>query len=729
MTSNTTWPASQPTTTADPQFASIDAIGEQDFANLLDFGSFDFLTNFDGTHENAHHKLQSQAVDMNLLANAASEQAQHEGQQQHQQRDAGSVSQAQSMFDMPMSMTFGQSEPTQPFSMAPSARHSLQTHSMIPPTPNSVEMHSDMGAYLQQIDAQTRAMIEHEYKMRQRDSMTFTPLGTPAVTPHDSQFNQVNQYAVPGEYFSPLVSPALEGQQRRPQQGTSTANPADFDVDMLGDSALQQTKQQRKARRQSTSARNGSGSRRVAQSPIQKPAQKRKSGLSSVIPPKEVSELLEMHAQTQMSPTSPNSTRMSRAYASSSDSISPEPLSEGLMGPPPKPHSAKNSPAIPASTKSPMVGPNGVGSMPATPASLMRLNPKDSPTTVSVPSTIHEQYNDDMPMLDDLILPEAATSNAKTNLPKIDTTVADGDATPRLSAKNGLQPTTLPVSTPTTKSTPVISTIASPASAISSPAAGRRPELKSRTSSKKRGSLTGQLVSPALRPKISPSIKPLLPEGEKLTEEQHALLLTSRSNYQNLIEGRSIPGVTYPSDLPSQLTSKRTSHKIAEQGRRQRINVALQEMQCLLPKMSPVLGAAKADDDDDEDDEEPGGTASGKKRGGKGGGNSKAATVENAILYIKSLQDKEKLWQKEREEREKEMELLRQKLDALERRLSVSKSPSSAVTAETTEEKEPKEIEETKETTETMETMETMETTNSMPNLQQPSADEETKQQ
>jgi hypothetical protein len=165
--------------------------------------------------------------------------------------------------------------------------------------------------------------------------------------------------------------------------------------------------------------------------------------------------------------------------------------------------------------------------------------------------------------------------------------------------------------------------------------------------------------------------------GKEMTEEQHALLLTSRSNYQNLIEGRNIPGVTYPSDLPSQLTSKRTSHKIAEQGRRQRINVALQEMQGLLPKLSPAA-AAKLEDDDDDDDGDAGGDGKGK-RGGKGGGNSKAATVEHAIMYIRSMQGMEMQWAKEKEDKDREVEELRKRLDALERRLSVSKSPAGEV--------------------------------------------------
>lgn len=154
-----------------------------------------------------------------------------------------------------------------------------------------------------------------------------------------------------------------------------------------------------------------------------------------------------------------------------------------------------------------------------------------------------------------------------------------------------------------------------------------------------------------------------------MTDNAHTLFLANRSNYQNLIEGTNIPGVSYPSDLPTQLTSKRTSHKIAEQGRRQRINVALQEMQTLLPKTSPTISAKiGAQDDEDDEDEEDGGKRKGGT-GGKGGGNSKAATVESAIVYIKALQKEEMMWRQEREEKEKEVAALKKKLDEMEKRL------------------------------------------------------------
>ena len=177
-----------------------------------------------------------------------------------------------------------------------------------------------------------------------------------------------------------------------------------------------------------------------------------------------------------------------------------------------------------------------------------------------------------------------------------------------------------------------------------------------------------------------------------MNEQTQALLLASRSNYQNIIEGSHLPGVSYPSDLSTNLTSKRTSHKIAEQGRRNRINTALQEMQGLLPLKYSTAAAEDVPVDEvdcgvngdgcatnatDEKDDKSANNAnkdkdkarpesgsdekrvgdeskgeSGKKKANGASknskslaaaahlqsGNSKAATVENAIAYIRKLQ-------------------------------------------------------------------------------------------
>jgi hypothetical protein len=140
-------------------------------------------------------------------------------------------------------------------------------------------------------------------------------------------------------------------------------------------------------------------------------------------------------------------------------------------------------------------------------------------------------------------------------------------------------------------------------------------------------------VSPALLPKISPSIKPLLPGS---AEDAASHLLATKSNYQRILEGNTVPGVSYPTELSTNLTSKRTSHKIAEQGRRNRINNALLEMATLLPQ------AKKDAKDKEEADEAEKEREKDKKGGGGAGGganapNSKASTVELAIDYIRQL--------------------------------------------------------------------------------------------
>ena len=116
-----------------------------------------------------------------------------------------------------------------------------------------------------------------------------------------------------------------------------------------------------------------------------------------------------------------------------------------------------------------------------------------------------------------------------------------------------------------------------------------------------------------------------------LSAETSALYLASKSNYQNILEGTHLPGVSYPETLAENLTSKRTSHKIAEQGRRNRINLALKEIETLLPP-AIIASCAKKDRAGSQDNDAE------SKASASAQGASKASTVEMAIVYIKSLQ-------------------------------------------------------------------------------------------
>lgn len=142
--------------------------------------------------------------------------------------------------------------------------------------------------------------------------------------------------------------------------------------------------------------------------------------------------------------------------------------------------------------------------------------------------------------------------------------------------------------------------------------------------------------------------------------------MASKSNYQNILDGTTVPGVSYPASLSTNLTSKRTSHKIAEQGRRNRINTALQEMQDLLPPSSQtVTPDAKSPE-----------TAAQSN-------NSKAAKVESAIDYIKQLKSEVSAKDELLQQKDAEMEALRKQLAELRRSSSagVSSSGSSSENA------------------------------------------------
>lgn len=254
--------------------------------------------------------------------------------------------------------------------------------------------------------------------------------------------------------------------------------------------------------------------------------------------------------------------------------------------------------------------------------------------------------------MDGFALPEAA--NSRPELLHLDTQ-SDGQMTPKLSSPGSKTPGFAALPSPS---------FARPATAPSSQSpqiegvngsggvngnSRRTPQLAARVSKKRTNS--SALVSPALLPRISPSIKPLLPGRSNGSGDTASLLLAaSKSNYQNILEGTHLPGVSYPTELSTNLTSKRTSHKIAEQGRRNRINSALQEIATLLPRGIKDSGGEKS-----------GSGEAGDGKSAAQSANSKASTVEQAIDHIKYLTGELADTKKRAEEAEKQLELLMKK--------------------------------------------------------------------
>ncbi|CAG8754950.1 8002_t:CDS:2, partial [Cetraspora pellucida] len=94
-----------------------------------------------------------------------------------------------------------------------------------------------------------------------------------------------------------------------------------------------------------------------------------------------------------------------------------------------------------------------------------------------------------------------------------------------------------------------------------------------------------------LKPTISPSLKPKLPG---VLADEVAEKLASQSNYKNILEGTSKSlGISYSSDVHSSLESRRTTHKAAEQKRRDSLKQSFDELKKVVPLYSVTSNITK----------------------------------------------------------------------------------------------------------------------------------------
>lgn len=444
--------------------------------------------------------------------------------------------------------------------------------------------------------------------------MAFTPLVSPAVTPLDPHFSMDNAFAVPGAYFSPLTSPALHAQNDSVvtvyEQCHSNNSPVEMDLETSTAPVAATLDLAKRTRKKA--AVKARGKANVRSSPIVK-AQRRKTGPSPAIVSQVLSEVEEHNAlEPAFLPMPATSTETS---AEEYSSVSPENLSE--MPPPPVParRSTSKSPYIQAQKpgrSTPRAGPVDMLPAPATPASLMKLPASKTNKSAAEHTAIDH--------IESLELPDPVS-----NRPLVPAITQTPSQSPRIGPSSKSASFQPPPSPAFPKPSGTVSANQSPQllPGLSGPSSRKTPQLASRNSRKRSGSVQ---VSPALLPRISPNIKPLLPGAAGVTSAEDAAsrLLMTKSNYQNILEGNTVPGVIYPSELSTNLTSKRTSHKIAEQGRRDRINSALQVMASLLPGAENKVELA------DEGNKKDSKQANSQ--------NSKASVVENAIVHMKHLQ-------------------------------------------------------------------------------------------
>ncbi|KAK0656387.1 helix-loop-helix DNA-binding domain-containing protein [Cercophora newfieldiana] len=535
-----------------------------------------------------------------------------------------------------------------------------QQNRIVPPTPQSLEIPPGTNQYYSQpgsSDRQQHTPLDYRYqRTKDQQDMAFTPLVSPAVTPLETQFSIDTQFTVPGAYFSPLTSPALHAQNDslsvydHRHSNITVSSPVDIDLD-AGNAPLPNPALGEPAKKARKAAAKPRSKASVKQSPISKPM-RRKTAATPILNAQVLTELVENAEKDQdarqQSSNQAQTSNSSTAGATDSEngSVSPQALNDIPpieMPPPPIPksRSAKPSPFIGPQIAGPSnpTQPRPGAPSPATPASLMKLS---SPNNRTSAARTGSQEPVDAEHIESFELPESA------NFLRSDTS----STTPHVAAQSTQDVTTPSLAPPPS---PIFAKPAMTPSANQSPqllpgsgsgSGTRKTPLLMPRGSKKRGSVSSIQVSPALRPKISPNIKPLLP-GSVTAEETASHLLATKSNYQRILEGSTVPGVSYPSELSTNLTSKRTSHKIAEQGRRNRINSALQEIATLLP--NPPKESKPEPEPDKKD----------KDKGGNGAApNSKASTVEMAIEYIKQLQKEVAEANRRAEEAEKKLQAI-----------------------------------------------------------------------
>jgi len=352
--------------------------------------------------------------------------------------------------------------------------------------------------------------------------MIFTPLVSPAVTPLDTNFvHQVPEFAIPG-YFSPLTSPALDAHPHRTHmpnphmmrthsQSTSPIDPVDSpNINKRGSTG----------RRKSTTSRNPT--RVVRESPSMKAQRKKLPAPLAVTP-----ELANALSKQPPTPTTAQQTAsqcrgreqtgfQSSRDASSNESVSPEPLPEVLMAPPPP----RNG-----NSRSPQNGRSDDGSStsttpgaPATPASLMKLTKTNLPTEDIPPIAMETSdfLNGDVErvMAD---APPVSRNDGEAGGGGMSAMMAS----PRLGGDDQPTPTIGTSGAPSLKPAPSSSGSISSGSIHESPITIQTPssvlnkQKVSKSGASGRGGKRGSVSSsPGLQPKISPSIKPLLPSGE-----------------------------------------------------------------------------------------------------------------------------------------------------------------------------------------------------------------------
>lgn len=365
------------------------------------------------------------------------------------------IASLQAQLGYPQMQQQASSAPMQQFQQYPIYQQMQQPFQhQVPPTPVSNEMQANK--YVASMDPTGQIIFE-------RQQASFTPLVSPAQTPIDNPW-AMPDYVLNEDFFSPLTSPAIEAQAHYASTNT-TSSPVDLSSEPPAT---------RKSRRKLNPTSRVASTRTARSSPTTKAMSRRKQaspGASGLDIPSDLARPAHL---------------LPSQTVSSEDSVSPEPLAESLMRPPPIPQ---------ARTPNTLRSQSRDGNAPATPATLMKVAGRRAEVITSLGGAAESSE-----VMEDITLPPAADTDMSSRvLPGLDTQIVhdDDSSTPTLSAK-----------------TPKLSADDTPRSAgtrqSGTPHDLARPARGGRMS-KKRQSVSQATMSPALRPKISPSISPLVP--------------------------------------------------------------------------------------------------------------------------------------------------------------------------------------------------------------------------
>lgn len=154
----------------------LNGAGEGDFSNFLDLDLDQDFPIFNNTDRAEHQQNIHDVLDPQLMQSAPTTQSMHHvlGQSAH---DAAPTTFADengnAIFAMHGGSSYSQMRQQQQQTQFQHQQH--QHHGGVPPTPNSSKMHSDPQRYLQQMDAQARAVYEQQYQMRKGEMVRQGP--------------------------------------------------------------------------------------------------------------------------------------------------------------------------------------------------------------------------------------------------------------------------------------------------------------------------------------------------------------------------------------------------------------------------------------------------------------------------------------------------------------------------------------------------------------------------